>query len=194
MGKQLEVSKETWDKEFESGRWDCLEDNPAERARHAIISMFARHYFPKGRILDVGCGSGTLIDYLDDKQREKYVGIDISREAIRIGKRRRRGSDLRCLSAEAFEDGKKFDVIVFNEMLYYVDDTDVLERYASLLRDDGIIIVSVYHIKSERHDRQIIRTIRKYFKFCEAIEVAGEAGGQKVTWRVGVSKHKDRPI
>jgi len=90
MAKQLEVESDEWNKEFSSGRWSCLDENPAERARHAVIGMYCRKYFPSGNILDVGCGVGTLVDFLSDKQKKKYIGIDISSEAINIGRKKER--------------------------------------------------------------------------------------------------------
>jgi 2-polyprenyl-3-methyl-5-hydroxy-6-metoxy-1,4-benzoquinol methylase len=186
MRKQLEVPTEVWDREFKSGRWDCLDDNPAERARHAVIGMYARRYFPKGRVLDVGCGEGTLVDFLTGAQREKYVGIDISAEALKKGKRKRKGIDFRRIPAESFQADQKFDAIVFNEILYYVDDADILAKYSRFLKRGGKVIISVYRMSSERHDKQIIKNSRKHFAFREAVEVTGEAGGQKVTWRIEV--------
>lgn len=190
MAKQLEIEPGEWDKEFSSGRWNCLDDNPAERARHAIIGMYCQKYFPGGNILDVGCGEGTLVDFLSDRQKKKYLGIDISSEAIKIGKRKRRGMDFQCVEAESFETKRKFDVIVFNEVLYYLDDAEIFAKFTNFLKKGNIVILSLYRMKSERHDKPILKNSRKFFDFGEAIEVSGDAGGQNVTWRVEVLKKK----
>jgi ubiquinone/menaquinone biosynthesis C-methylase UbiE len=40
--------------------------------------------FPvKGKVLDIGCGTGLLHDFLDT---ETYIGVDISREMLKRGK------------------------------------------------------------------------------------------------------------
>lgn len=192
MTKQLDVSPETWNEEFSSGRWDCLDNNPAERARHAIIGMYCCRYFPNGSVLDVGCGEGTLVDFLRDKQKDKYLGIDISSEAIKIAKRKRKGLAFQCISAEMFESNKKFDVIVFNEVLYYMDDIEILRKYSGFFKDKGLCILSLYSMKSERHDKAILRNSRKLFKPLQAVEVSGEAGGQKVIWRIDLMSKKNK--
>ena len=76
--------------------------------------------FPNGTILDVGCGEGTLSDYLNNDQREKYLGIDLSKEAVRLGKLKRPGIKFKSTNAENFVPRQKFDVIIFNEVLYYM--------------------------------------------------------------------------
>lgn len=188
MTKQLEVKLDIWNEEFSSGRWNCLDENPAERGRHAIIGMYCQKYFPNGNVLDVGCGEGTLTDFLNEKQKKSYLGVDISKEAIKIGRKKRRGINFECEAAEIFQTKRKFDVIVFNEVLYYVDDTEIFAKYTNFLKDKGLVILSLYRMKSERHDRPIIKHSRKFFDFQEALEVSGDAGGQKVIWRVEVLK------
>ena len=79
---QLKVSKNKWEKEFSSGKWDFLDIVPGEKARNAIIGMYCRHFYPNGSILDVGCGLGTVVDFLSRAQKNKYLGIDISNKAI----------------------------------------------------------------------------------------------------------------
>lgn len=54
--------------------------------------------------------------------------------------------------AAEYESDERFDVIVFNECLYYFDDPVALVRkYERLLRDDGVFIVSMYGVdRTER--------------------------------------------
>ncbi len=54
---------------------------------------------PSERVLDVGCGTGLLIDHISFTY---YLGVDISRGMIEKAKRRRRGlSDLVIADAQA---------------------------------------------------------------------------------------------
>jgi len=74
---QLNITKNKWEKEFSAGKWDYLDSTPSERARSAIIGMYCQHFFPKGKILDVGCGLGTTTDFLIGSQKKQYLGVDI---------------------------------------------------------------------------------------------------------------------
>ena len=44
---------------------------------------------PNSSVLDVGCGEGAISDFLLPQQKARYVGIDISKEAIHLAKTRR---------------------------------------------------------------------------------------------------------
>lgn len=183
MSKQLGILPSRWDKEFALGKWNYLDEDSAERSRHAIIGMLCQQHAPKGRILDVGCGEGTLTDFLNPKQKKKYLGIDISKEAIKIGIRKRH-LNFQLQAAETFSTTQSFDVIVLNEMLYYVDDKKVLEKFAYLLGKDSILIISVYRMKSERYDQQILRHARAFLNHVDTVEVTAMTKQQKVTWHI----------
>lgn len=187
MTKQLKVTPAQWNKEFSSGRWDCLDSNPTERARHAMIGMYCQKYFPKGSILDVGCGEGTLIDFLNNDQRKNYLGIDISFKAIKIAKSKRK-LNFQCVAAEDFKTRKKFDAIIFNEVLYYLDDVKIFEQYSMFLKNKSIVIMSLYRMGNKRYDKLILRHSKKFFKLQEAVEIVGIIKKQKVTWRIEVMK------
>jgi 2-polyprenyl-3-methyl-5-hydroxy-6-metoxy-1,4-benzoquinol methylase len=97
---------------------------------------------PRGSLLDVGCGEGALADYLNEEQKKNYVGIDLSKEAVRIAKEKR-GFNFIQASAETYTPlpGQSFDLIVFNEMLYYTDHVEILKRYEKFLSKKGVFLV-----------------------------------------------------
>ena len=185
---QLKVSKNKWEKEFSAGQWDYLDSTPAERARSAVIGMLCQYYFPKGKILDVGCGLGTTVDFLNIDQRQKYLGLDISEEAIKkAGKKK---TDFLVSDFNNFKSSKKFDVIIFNEVLYYMDENSAFEQALNILTRNGIILISLYQMKNKRYDQKIWKASRKFFKTTEAIEVSSKVKNQLVTWRVEALKRK----
>jgi len=102
-------------------------------------------------ILEVGCGEGLLLDYLDRWGYQKYVGIDFSDVALRNASKRA-NSKTTFISglAESFVPDGQFDAIVFNESLYYFDDPmQVIRRYERYLTPDGVMLVSLF-TKTER--------------------------------------------
>lgn len=185
---QLKVSKKRWEKEFSTGQWDYLESTPAERARSAIIGMLCQHYYPRGKILDVGCGLGTMVDFLNQNQKKQYLGLDISEEAIK--KARKKDGQFQVGNFDDFESSKKFDVIVFNEVLYYLDEKSAFKQALNSLTKNGVIIVSLYQMKNKRYDQQIWQASRKLFKTIEVIDILSKVKRQAVTWKVEVLKMK----
>jgi 2-polyprenyl-3-methyl-5-hydroxy-6-metoxy-1,4-benzoquinol methylase len=56
------ITKKEWNTQFATGKWDYLGKAAVEKARNSVISgVFALAHFPKGSVLDVGCGEGSLI-------------------------------------------------------------------------------------------------------------------------------------
>lgn len=179
--ERLIVSAAQWDREHESDRWAYLEDTPVERARHALVGMLCRHYAPHGAILDVGCGEGTLVDFLSTTHR--YTGIDISKEAVRRAHTRQR-LGVQQSDAATFRPQGHFDVIVFGEILYYLDATSALARYSALLAPGGLIIVSTYRTAEHDYGAKTLKLARRVFEKILALDVSGSSAGIKVTWHI----------
>lgn len=124
-----------WDKEYEKGIWSYLAQNPLERARAGVIyGAFYQIYDPQGHLLDVGCGEGALSDLFPRHLAKYYHGIDVSSIAIEKAKQKRPHFDFGHAKAETYvpaanQTFKTFKMIVFSEMIYYVNHVDVLSRY-----------------------------------------------------------------
>ncbi len=93
--------------------------------RAEIISKYIE---PGSRILDIGCGDGTIIEYLskNNKPRE-IVGIDISKRAVEYVKEKGyEAYEMDILSEDfnKFLDGKKFDYIIITEVLEHIIDPE----------------------------------------------------------------------
>ena len=73
-----------------------------------------------------------------------YTGVDVSHKALAIARVRHPGTFI-CSGAEGFRIDKKFDVILFSEILYYLEDPlEQLARYRELLSNEGSMIVSIW--------------------------------------------------
>jgi SAM-dependent methyltransferase len=77
-------------------------------------------------ILDVGCGTGALADYLPDDSW--YLGIDLNDSFLRHG--RRRGRNVMKQDALTFERFSEFDVCVIMDLLHHINPRheEFLER------------------------------------------------------------------
>lgn len=135
---------EDWDAEYSSGKWQFLQE--LDQASHyQLIALYRARMKPQGSVLDVGCGEGILHDALNLPPRVRYVGIDPSATAIAMAEAEAGGNaTFHVATAETFATAEKFDVIVFNEVLYYCADPGaVVRKYADFLKEDGIFIVSM---------------------------------------------------
>jgi 2-polyprenyl-3-methyl-5-hydroxy-6-metoxy-1,4-benzoquinol methylase len=143
---QAEVhSAEQWDEEYANGRWDYL-GNLSELARFSIVLGNCAFFKPKSSILEVGCGPGILMRKLRAVGYSSYFGVDLSKEAIERTKGdQNENTRFEVANAETFEPSESYDVIVFNEMMYFLTDPKgAFMRFAKHLRPAGIVIVSMY--------------------------------------------------
>ncbi|MCR4312169.1 MAG: nodulation S family protein [Candidatus Uhrbacteria bacterium] len=183
MQPQLNVSREQWNDEFRTGRWDYLDSYLNERARHAIIGTYCNALAPSGAILDVGCGEGTLTDFLSANHKERYLGIDISDEAVKKAVQKRDWK-FTVTPIETFEHNQPFDIIVCNEMLYYVDAKAVVEQLLTMLQPEGHLIFSLYHTEKVKLDEPILRFLDSTLVRKNTTKIIGDVDAEEVTWTV----------
>jgi ubiquinone/menaquinone biosynthesis C-methylase UbiE len=72
-------------------------------------------------LLEVGCGAGILLSRLDPALIAHYVGLDVSSLALDEARITYPNGNFVHSYAEAFSsDANSFDVIIFNESIYYL--------------------------------------------------------------------------
>jgi 2-polyprenyl-6-hydroxyphenyl methylase/3-demethylubiquinone-9 3-methyltransferase len=133
-----------WEHQYKSGEWDRLRDL-REAARYHVLAGYAARLCPGASVLDVGCGEGILAPYLLGAGARAYFGVDCSREAIlRATAVAPLGAQFWACDVGALSLDEQFEVIVLNEVLYYLDDpAAMIGRLARMLAPDGIILVSM---------------------------------------------------
>lgn len=98
------------------------------------------------RILDIGCAMGTCAGSIVDMKANKYVGVDISPEYIKLAKKRYPDGAFEAMDARKlpFEDGS-FDLAMFIGVLHHMEEQlalDCLESVRRVLKPNGRIIVA----------------------------------------------------
>lgn len=99
------------------------------------------------RVLDVGCGTGSLTAVVTNGKHSEVLGIEPDK--LRAEVATSRGLDVFCgtLSKEYFDDRGLFDVIIFADVLEHVVDPAALLRLAAQgLKPDGIVLISVPNV------------------------------------------------
>lgn len=94
------------------------------------------------RILDVGCGDGTLVRYLQEDGRS-LVGIDVSPTCIARAEKSPHTPWTRFILSpfSAYPEDEAFDAVVFCASLHHMDMPSSLEKAKRLLDPDGRLLI-----------------------------------------------------
>jgi len=166
------IPKTLWEHQYETGHWDFLH-TLGELGRFSVLVGYLHELKPNGAVLDIGCGEGLLFKRLQTTSCSQYLGLDISATAIEKARAMGAGPFI-CADAEHFVPTDTYDVIIFNESLYYfLDPVATVVRYTSALRPDGIMIVSTF--LSSRRGRAILRALKRQFAVVDETSIAHAA-------------------
>jgi SAM-dependent methyltransferase len=145
-----------WNAEL-SGRMAApnLNGRVCNALRHATTAELIRLCGPTPRaLLDIGCGYCELVEALIGDGLRRYVGVDLSNYVIERARRdhhswpaaRKCALEFRVADLRSFTTRETFDVIVFNEVLKYVEVEEALaqlERYEQWLAPEGVVCVTL---------------------------------------------------
>jgi len=113
-------------------------------ARERYVAEMLRPHSGQ-RMLDVGCGPGTIVPYLPELE---YTGVDMNARHIEFAKTAYgdRGRFLRGdVTKFAVRDGEKFDLINVAAILHHIDDDlsrNLLRSLLNLLSPNGRLVTS----------------------------------------------------
>ncbi len=184
--RRPDIAQDQWEQEYRDGCWNYLQ-SARELAHYSVILGYYMHYCSGGSVLDVGCGEGVLQRRLRALGYARYLGIDSSEQAIaRAQAQQDTLTEFRCANAETYSPQERFDVIVFNEVLYYLrDPVGVVRRLTCALNPDGIAIVSMFRIGSRR---QIWLSLERAVRIEDGVTVTHHDVG---SWDVKVIRQLD---
>jgi 2-polyprenyl-3-methyl-5-hydroxy-6-metoxy-1,4-benzoquinol methylase len=146
----VSMSREEWNESYEHKKMDYLGEL-SELLRYSALAGLVQYFFPEGHtnILDLGCGKGLFRHQLRYYPFGYYEGIDISDVAITQAK-----AAYQHDACTVFHQGDvatyqlsvaKFHVVVFQEILYYLENPKrIVDRYAEALTPGGIILISLF--------------------------------------------------
>jgi 2-polyprenyl-3-methyl-5-hydroxy-6-metoxy-1,4-benzoquinol methylase len=97
-------------------------------------------------VLDVGCGFATTSQHIE-KLGNRVTGIESSAEAVRVARTRISEVIEADLQQSPTLGGRKFDTIIFADVLEHLAwPIGVLRKYAPLLKEGGTVIVSLPNV------------------------------------------------
>ncbi len=99
--------------------------------------------FPGAEILDIGCGTASVLDYLPEGV--DYTGYDLNRRYIDSARRRYgdRGN-FSCARVDTFVDGERaarYDIVLASAVLHHLGDSEAIDLIISAhrhLRPGGV--------------------------------------------------------
>ena len=170
------VPGRTWDAEYAGGNWNRLGEL-ADLGHYSVVVGYCHCLRPSGSILDVGCGEGILQEKLRPYGYRRYVGIDLSSEAIRrASSRTDRDTVFVQADATTFDPDGTFEVILFSESLYYLDrPTAVMRRFEGALAEDGVFIVSMHMTRGKQ---EIWDRLAQSYAILDETRVTNSEGSQ----------------
>jgi SAM-dependent methyltransferase len=177
------VKRSFWESEYKTTKWDFADHTDGDP-----VYTHLERYAKNGSILDLGCGSGNTSNEIADSAYSRYLGVDISSEALAKAAKRSEQSGraskncFRQSDFMGFHTLERFDVVLFRESMYHVPISRIrplLAKYSQYLKDEGVFIVRLCtqeNGKTKRRPSEMIETIANYFEVVER------------------SKHSDRGI
>ena len=140
----------TADQEARIRYWDEYARGPARQERfrryyRERLKELYRFVVPPGmRVLEVGCGDGSLLSALDPAYG---VGVDFSPEMIAKARQRHRQGKLRFLEADAhkLDLGEKFDFVICSDLVNELWDVqETFERLAAHCHPGTRLVVNAH--------------------------------------------------
>jgi SAM-dependent methyltransferase len=122
------------------------------KSRQGIYARLLADQLPlNSRVLEVGCGTGQLTNFLAIACRT-VIGTDLCLNSLRLAEKFRREHDLaraRFVQMNLFQPALKrggFDVVLCNGVLHHTSDPfGGFRSIASLVRPSGYIVIGLYN-------------------------------------------------
>ncbi|MBI1934770.1 class I SAM-dependent methyltransferase, partial [Candidatus Peregrinibacteria bacterium] len=153
--------------------------------KQRLIASLIKHYKPKKplRIIDVGCGNGSLLRQLERAfPTAVLAGIDGYAQALSHCRKRSTHATLiqeDILHLERLPASEPFDVAILADVLEHCDEPErVLRGVRSILAKDGIVIATVPASMLLWSDRDVFLGHRKRYNRSEFEALFRESGLQ----------------
>jgi len=132
--------------------FDTYEAFVTAAARGIFARLLAQQIPTGSRVLEAGCGTGQLTNYLSGAAVAEVFGMDASLHSLQLG---REFADRNGLDAVTFAHANLFypcfadesmDIVISNGVLHHTADAKAgFQRLARLVRPGGFILIGLYN-------------------------------------------------
>ena len=137
---------------------DSYSDNALSYIRDKRLAKINKYIEKEDKVLEIGCGSGNLLKYLNSKN---IHGLDISPKMIEFCKKTILYGSFVSGDAESLPyESNSFDKVIISEVLYYLPDIEkALKEANRILKKDGLLLITSLNKKYN-----FIKTLVNVFK------------------------------
>lgn len=132
-----------------AARYDLHTPPGHYRPDHELVLDELRRFGPRARVLDLGCGTGALLESLRGAGLEGY-GIDISPEMVAVAEQRLGPGTIRVQRLQDIDEREEYDALVslsfpFNYCADVPEARAALAAFHRALRPGGLLLLQVAH-------------------------------------------------
>lgn len=142
-------------------------DRQAKVYDNSIYSMYPRKCYNSiieeinninfDKLLDVGCGTGEILNRIANNKNQKYYGLDLSDKMLEIAKAKKNSKNITYVNGDSekmpFKDNF-FDIVICVESFHhYPNPNNVAKEFKRILKKGGVLIIC------DMYRRQPLRSI-----------------------------------
>lgn len=135
-------------------RLNAMDYNDYWRAKGDMLftgrcPVFASLVAPGSSVLDIGCGEGTTLKFLEEKLGIRGSGVDISPEAVGMARKKGVAASQADASSREFRISEVYDHIIISEVLEHIPNPEeLLSKVKGRFRTSLIISIpnSAYYL------------------------------------------------
>lgn len=120
------------------------EDKYADLRLQTYAKLLMPYLYEGSKVLDIGCYTARLLDFLPKDKHLEYWGVDFDEKALEIAKQK--GAIIKYVrfDTELLPFQEQFDIIVVGEVLeHLINPAKILEQMQQLIKPDGMVLISL---------------------------------------------------
>ncbi|MBI9090881.1 MAG: class I SAM-dependent methyltransferase [Desulfobacterium sp.] len=122
------------------------------------LDRFKSHVSQQATILDIGCGHGRIMDQLYRQGFTNIVGVDFSRQMLKLGKASFPGLDFAQASLALPFRNNSFDAVVLMAVLTCIPDgshqKQLMKEITRVLKENGVVYITDFMINTDPRNQE----------------------------------------
>lgn len=127
------------------------------------FNFFSKYFSKNFSVLDLGCGNGRLLDFLEDFEFSNYLGVDNSNKLLKCARELHPANDFRHMDIiELHGLDSKFDCIFSIASFHHVPPSlqiETLLRWKSLLNNGGYLFMTNWNLHQRRYLHLLLKSL-----------------------------------